>query len=826
MSERSPQPDLEAAPSQPAQHDEEEQQARKQKAEPEPPACVKSLQRCAARLNEWERKQASIARQREHTVSAPDKPEPLVNRFATVPIVAIILIWVAIVYLWRIIYPALAAHSNALATRAQGIGLCVGFCILWGMTVWSWIVAVAAQPGFAKDFLPQSDPPARQPNTNTNPYPTQFEQDPILYNGPVESRAGGQVGGAEYGNLNHGSGEDTPDPPGILSSALPIASAPKDSCETPVLSTSARSGAGTDTTAVSRSAAFLGKSPDDSMFDKDVMQHGGQGQGVSSFPSPQPSRRTRSASIASSVTGLPPSPKLGTDTALPSHHAEDDDDDAGHHMTMNGGPAHARESTSAEIPRRSDESFAMPGGLPAHAQEYEWENTDPPAHHMSLQDAMSQGPPTESRHTTFPSTPSGRGASNFLPIPQRYPNVVPLLAPVEDVPSRYCHWCKIVKPPRTHHCKKCGACVLKMDHHCPWVGGCVGALNYRFFLIFVMWVCALVVFVLVSNAVLFARGVKKPGLDLPLERQWRIDGYMISLFPICAMFGIFSLTLLSVHIYLLTTNLSTIEQLAWSSRSNSEDAVMDGWMRQPLETRRRALDDFDRAGGWARVVRRRNGKAGLLPVPATSTSSSSLDDPEERKEVAKMKKKAEDMLLMRSDWASCGLFLPHKSFMRQIFLDGGPWGEDRTEGNPWWLGGSAEHGPEWEKLVRLCEEREMGVGAAVVRRTGEFARAAGNGELCSKEAGGRGVAGARSREAAAKRQVAKLERHIRGRPKVLGCRVGAALENARQVFGDRPWEWVLPIGKPAHDGLSFPLNPRFGPNGARRPRDQWPAPLQ
>ncbi|GAB2234169.1 hypothetical protein Drorol1_Dr00003407 [Drosera rotundifolia] len=45
---------------------------------------------------------------------------------------------------------------------------------------------------------------------------------------------------------------------------------------------------------------------------------------------------------------------------------------------------------------------------------------------------------------------------------------------------KFCNFCKKPKPPRAHHCRSCGMCVLDMDHHCPFIGNCVGA-GYRRF---------------------------------------------------------------------------------------------------------------------------------------------------------------------------------------------------------------------------------------------------------------------------------------------------------------------------------------------------------
>ena len=48
----------------------------------------------------------------------------------------------------------------------------------------------------------------------------------------------------------------------------------------------------------------------------------------------------------------------------------------------------------------------------------------------------------------------------------------------------FCSKCQCVKPPRTHHCSICRACVLQMDHHCPWTNNCVGIRNRKVFLLF------------------------------------------------------------------------------------------------------------------------------------------------------------------------------------------------------------------------------------------------------------------------------------------------------------------------------------------------------
>jgi len=52
---------------------------------------------------------------------------------------------------------------------------------------------------------------------------------------------------------------------------------------------------------------------------------------------------------------------------------------------------------------------------------------------------------------------------------------------------QYCDACQGYKAPRAHHCRKCGACVMKMDHHCPWINNCVGHFNHGHFIGFLLF---------------------------------------------------------------------------------------------------------------------------------------------------------------------------------------------------------------------------------------------------------------------------------------------------------------------------------------------------
>jgi len=51
----------------------------------------------------------------------------------------------------------------------------------------------------------------------------------------------------------------------------------------------------------------------------------------------------------------------------------------------------------------------------------------------------------------------------------------------------YCTTCRLIRPPRAHHCKVYGRCVDRMDHWCPWVANTVGRRNHKFFILFTLY---------------------------------------------------------------------------------------------------------------------------------------------------------------------------------------------------------------------------------------------------------------------------------------------------------------------------------------------------
>ncbi|KAL4081223.1 DHHC palmitoyltransferase-domain-containing protein [Scleroderma citrinum] len=126
-------------------------------------------------------------------------------------------------------------------------------------------------------------------------------------------------------------------------------------------------------------------------------------------------------------------------------------------------------------------------------------------------------------------------------------------------PVKWCRKCWAPKPERTHHCSLCGRCVLKMDHHCPWLGSrCVGHRTYPAFFHFIASITLLSTHVAIFASSAFWWSFNNPGLTLdettPLHELF--------LLAVGTVFGIVMGSFTIYHMYLISTNQTTLESLS------------------------------------------------------------------------------------------------------------------------------------------------------------------------------------------------------------------------------------------------------------------------
>ncbi|XP_047337781.1 probable protein S-acyltransferase 14 [Impatiens glandulifera] len=120
---------------------------------------------------------------------------------------------------------------------------------------------------------------------------------------------------------------------------------------------------------------------------------------------------------------------------------------------------------------------------------------------------------------------------------------------------RFCRKCNQPKPPRCHHCSVCGRCVLKMDHHCVWVVNCVGAMNYKYFLLFLLYTfleTSLVALSLLPQFLAFFDEEEIVGTPTMLATTFLA-------FVLNLAFALSVLGFLIMHITLVASNTTTIE---------------------------------------------------------------------------------------------------------------------------------------------------------------------------------------------------------------------------------------------------------------------------
>jgi len=137
----------------------------------------------------------------------------------------------------------------------------------------------------------------------------------------------------------------------------------------------------------------------------------------------------------------------------------------------------------------------------------------------------------------------------------------------EDDGKSRCNKCDRFKPPRCHHCSVCQRCVLKMDHHCPWINNCVGWYNYRYFMLFKLYLATLCFMVIIFFFPLFSRALRKRGHargSLELEGE----PFVLMSVIVCVSISTALCMLGGFHVFLTLTNQTTIEFQANMARKN------------------------------------------------------------------------------------------------------------------------------------------------------------------------------------------------------------------------------------------------------------------
>lgn len=117
---------------------------------------------------------------------------------------------------------------------------------------------------------------------------------------------------------------------------------------------------------------------------------------------------------------------------------------------------------------------------------------------------------------------------------------------------RHCKWCLKYKPDRTHHCRVCNMCVLRMDHHCPWVYNCIGFRNHKYFFLLLFYAALDLLFI---SLTMFESVWWSTRIDVSVSMMIALAaGETFSTFlavTVSAFFGF--------HVWLMSKSMTTVE---------------------------------------------------------------------------------------------------------------------------------------------------------------------------------------------------------------------------------------------------------------------------
>jgi len=119
----------------------------------------------------------------------------------------------------------------------------------------------------------------------------------------------------------------------------------------------------------------------------------------------------------------------------------------------------------------------------------------------------------------------------------------------------YCKYCECLKPERTHHCTVCNKCTLRMDHHCPWMANCVGHFNYKYFVLFLLYMTFSCFYIVVVTGFPTQYGGLPRKVIVPYIGRGAVEFCMLLCCSVTVAVG----GMLIWHLYLISTQQTTIE---------------------------------------------------------------------------------------------------------------------------------------------------------------------------------------------------------------------------------------------------------------------------
>lgn len=149
---------------------------------------------------------------------------------------------------------------------------------------------------------------------------------------------------------------------------------------------------------------------------------------------------------------------------------------------------------------------------------------------------------------------------------------------------QYCAYCNIVRPPRARHCRHCNVCVARFDHCCQWSGSNIGQGNYKYYLLFLLYINLLALLVSIQCAIILYHTYTVQHKTYPNDKLTELIEHVIYMQPItfilllyCTVILISVFSLLLYHCSLIRDGVTTNERVRNVYNTNTLNPNHKSW---------------------------------------------------------------------------------------------------------------------------------------------------------------------------------------------------------------------------------------------------------